>query len=140
MKIREKFFLEDFSCRETELKDLQIQNVFRWQKSTKTMIMLFFFTLGVGTQYSFVLFFISYVYLMKAVWHLKERRERGREKDGRREEVGMGMERTKKEDETRQTTLCLRPKNQPGEQRQHARGGAGEGASGTQGTREAHLL
>ena len=43
------------------------------------MIMLFFFTLGVGTQYSFVLFFISYVYLMKAVWHLKERRERGRE-------------------------------------------------------------
>ena len=88
MKIREKFFLEDFSCRETELKDLQIQNVFRWQNSTKTMIMLFFFTLGVGTQYSFVLFFISYVYLMKAVWHLKERRERGREKDGRREEVG----------------------------------------------------
>ena len=28
------------------------------------------------------------MYLMKAVWHLKERRERGREKDGRREEVG----------------------------------------------------
>ena len=70
----------------------------------------------------------------------REERGGGRRADEEEEEVGTGMERTKKEDETRQTALCLRPKNQPGEQRQHARGGAGEGASGTQGTREAHLL
>ena len=110
------------------------------------MIMLFFFTLGVGTQYSFVLFFISHVYLMKAVWHLKERRERGREKDGRREEVG-DAQRRRGDGEPRRKTgrdRLVPPTQEP------AQGTAaacpwgsrrwGRGGSGTQGTGEGHLL
>ena len=49
---------------------------------------LFLYTWGRYTVFICIIFFISYVYLMKAIWHLKERRERGREKDRRREEVG----------------------------------------------------
>ena len=115
------------------------------------MIMLFFFTLGVGTQYSFALFF--YILCVFNEGHLAFKGKKGeREREGQEErgggrcaeeeeeEVGTGMERTKKEDETRQTALCLQPKTQPGEQRQRARGGAGEGASGTHSTGVGHLL
>ena len=110
------------------------------------MIMLFFFTLGVGTQYSFVLFFISHVYLMKAVWHLKERRERGREKDGRREEVGDAQRRRGDGDPRRKTgrDRLVPPTQEPAQGRAAACPWGsrrwGRGGSGTQGTGEGHLL
>lgn len=44
----------------------------------------------------------------------------------RRGEGGMGNPEGRRDE----TALCLRPKNQPGEQRQRARGGAGGGAGG----------
>lgn len=50
---------------------------------------------------------------MKAIWHLKERRERGREKDGRREEVGDAQRRRGNGEPRRKTRRdCLVPPTQ----------------------------
>ena len=126
MKIREKVLKKTLDAN---------TKYFRRHKSTRIMVVLFFLTLGVGTQYLSVLFF----YILR-VFNEGRLAFKGRKGEGERR---MGGERrwetrrrgggdgdgnvAKPRRKMRQTAVRLRPKQQPGEQRQRARGGAAEG-------------
>ena len=149
MKIREKVLKKTLDAN---------TKYFRRHKSTRILVVLFFLTLGVGTQYLSVLFFYILRVFNEGRLAFKgrkgegerrmggERRWETRRRGGRQWETRRGGggdgdgNVAKPRRKMRQTAVRLRPKQQPGEQRQRARGGAEEGFWHTRDRRRGDLV